>query len=53
MTKKKTGHLSNAKILQMADAQMSHLWYNRGRKMTGAHHDGHAYPSKKGEAKHV
>jgi len=31
----------------MADAQIGHLCYNMGRKMKGAHHDGHAYPPKK------
>ena len=30
LTKKKIGHLSNIEIPQMADAQISHLWYNVG-----------------------
>ncbi len=30
-TNKKTGHLANPKIPQMADASRGRLWYNRHR----------------------
>ena len=30
-TNKKTGHLANAEIPQMADASRGRLWYNRHR----------------------
>jgi len=37
----------------MPDALAGHLWYNIGGKVKGAHHDGHAYPSKKGKEKQI
>ena len=53
LTNKNIVHPSNARIPLMADAQIGHLCYNMSGEMKGVHHDAHAYPSEKGEAKHV